>query len=99
TSFSRDWSSDVCSSDLLPAAPGEPRDVLRGHRPLVGVGPWVGQVGGGPGEERPLVLVVLPATELGGDAELVQAVRDGGVPGGGERQGVRRRRGEEPGQG
>src|SRR6266511_3544837 len=52
TRFSRDWSSDVCSSDLAPCGgvpvdrsargrPVEPRDellVLRGHARLVAVG-------------------------------------------------------------
>src|SRR5690606_40917707 len=36
TSFSRDWSSDVCSSDLAPGFQASPLPVPQAHRPLGG---------------------------------------------------------------
>src|SRR5690606_40465927 len=61
--FSRDWSSDVCSSDL--GGGGEVAELLLGGGDLPGEDDLVDGVGGGPVEEVGALLAVpLPAGRL-----------------------------------
>src|SRR5690606_39686129 len=56
TRFSRDWSSDVCSSDLVGfgvRAARQEQDVAAADREIIGLKPrWVAQHGADPGDVR-----------------------------------------------